>query len=77
MPKDGKQPMWVRMMGIFSNVILDSRIKPDGRFEFRIEPGLYVLVVAHGTQVCAIQQVHSFRKLDEGPLRVKLAASCR
>lgn len=77
MPKDGKQPMWARMMGIFSTVIMDSRIKPDGSFEFRIEPGLYVLVVARGTQVCAIQQVHSFRKLDEGPLRVILASACR
>ena len=76
-PKDGKQPMWARMMGIFSSVILDSRIKPDGSFEFRIEPGLYVLVVAHGTQVCAIQQVHSFRTLKEGPLRVILSSACR
>lgn len=77
MPKDGKQPMWARMMGIFSTVIMDSRVKPDGSFEFRIQPGWYVLVVARGTQVCAMQQVHSFRKLDEGSLRVTLASACR
>jgi len=77
MPKNGKQPMWARMMGIFSSVILDSRIKPDGSFEFRIEPGLYVLVVARGTTVCAIQQVHSFRTLKEGPVRVILSSACR
>lgn len=73
-PKDGKQPIWARMMGIFSSVMADARVKPDGSFNFRIPPGWYVLVVARGTEVCAIQQVHSFRK---DPLRVTLASRCR
>lgn len=77
MPKDGKQPMWARVLGIFSSVIADARVEPDGSFEFRIPPGWYVLVVARGTQVCAMQQVHSFRKIAEGPLRVTLASQCR
>ena len=77
MPKEGGQPLWARMMGIFSNVILDSRVKTDGTFDFRIQPGFYVLVVMRGTRLCSIQQVHSFRKIDEGPLRVTLGPSCR
>ena len=74
MPRDSKQPLWARMMGIFSSVMADARVKPNGSFNFRIQPGFYVLVVARGTEVCAMQQVHSFRK---DPLRVTLASRCR
>lgn len=77
MKPEAKRPMWARMTGVLSDSTMDSRIKPDGSFEFQIQPGPYVLIVVQGTKVCAMQQVESFRPIREGPLRVTLSPTCR
>jgi len=75
-PTSGNQPMWARVVGIHSTVAADSRIRNDGSFDFRIQPGWYVLLIMHGTQVCDMRQVHPFQ-LKEG-LEIKLApGTCR
>jgi hypothetical protein len=54
----GAEPTFVRLSGVFSDLVADDKARPDGEFDFGlIAPGLYTLTATQAGKVIALKAV--------------------
>ena len=49
---DSEQPMWAKLISLYSERVEHSRIDEEGRFRFRVDPGSYMLIIFRGNTPC-------------------------
>jgi hypothetical protein len=72
-----ENPIWARLVGLYSQVIQDARVKEDGVAEFIVPSSRYVLFILRGKSVCLMQQFDVPFSPNEMPVAVSLSRECQ
>ncbi len=63
-PASLDHPMWARLLGVYSEKLLEARMDDKGIARFRSTPGDYVLIVVNDEGVCSTTKINLPLDLD-------------
>jgi hypothetical protein len=76
MPGSIENPIWARLVGVYSQVIEEARVDESGRAEFVVTPSSYVLILLRGRNICRVIQLNTVLSNDR-PLVIGLPKECQ
>ena len=70
---EGSEPLWLRMTGVYSSVVIDAKIPESGEFQVvGIPQGEYVLIARQGTRIA---HTLTFRVPTSTPVIIDLSSA--
>jgi hypothetical protein len=75
-PSSIDNPIWAKLVGIYSQFVDEAPIDEKGKAEFVVDPSFYVLILLRGTQICRVIPLNIARH-NEKPLVIGLPKECQ
>jgi hypothetical protein len=75
-PGTTDNPIWAKLVGVYSHFIDETRVDEKGNAEFIVDPSFYVLMLLRGPHICRVIPLNIVLQ-NEKPLVIGLPKECQ